>query len=65
MEVRKDSGTGQVWTYGYYEVDGPEINYTLHIRQAQGPTGGYDSMAIHNGMRFSTTDRDNDAWSRG
>ena len=46
-----------MWTYGYFEVDGPETNYTLHIGQAQGPSDGYNSMAEHNGMQFSTTDR--------
>ena len=65
VEVRKDDRTGQLWTYGYFEVDGPETNYTLHIGQAQGPSDGFDSMACHNGMQFSTTDRDNDAWSNG
>jgi hypothetical protein len=65
IEVRKDDGTGQVWTYGYFEVDGPETNYTLHIGQAQGPSDGRDGMAYHNGMQFSTTDRDNDVWSSG
>ena len=63
IEVRKDDGTGQVWTYGYFEVDGPETNYTLHIGQAQGPSDGGDGMAYHNGMQFSTTDRDNDVAS--
>ena len=63
IEVRLDNGTGQVWTYGYFEVDGPETNYTLHIGQAQGPSDGYNSMAEHNGMQFSTTDRDNDVSS--
>ena len=63
VEVRKDDGTGQVWTYGYFEVDGPETNYILRIGQAQGPSDGYNSMARHNGMQFSTTDRDNDASS--
>ena len=62
IEVRKDDGTGQVWTYGYFQVDGPETNYTLHIGQAQG-SSGYDGMAYHNRMQFSTSDRDNDASS--
>ena len=62
IELRLDNGTGQVWTYGYFEVDGPETNYTLHISQAQGPSNGHDSMAHHNGMQFSTIDRDNDGW---
>ena len=60
-EVRQGDGTGQLWTYGYFEVDGSETNYTLHIGRAQGPSSGYDSMAVHNGMQFSTSDRDNDA----
>ena len=60
IKVRQDNGTGQVWTYGYFEVGGPETNYTLHIGQAQGPSDGQDSMAWHNGMQFSTRDRDND-----
>ena len=59
IEVRK-SDDSQVWTYGQFVVDGPEYNYTLHIGQAVGPSSGYDSMAYHNGMQFSTTDRDND-----
>ena len=62
IEVRQNDGTGQVWTYGYFEVGGPETNYTLHIGQAQGPRDGRDCMAYHNGMQFTTTDRDNDVW---
>ena len=61
IEVRQDDGTGELWTYGYFKVDGPETNYTLRIGQAQGPNNGQDSMAYHNGMQFSTNDRDNDA----
>ena len=64
IELRKDDGTGQVWTYGYFEVDGPETNYTLRIGQAQGPSDGNNYMANHNRMQFSTTDRDNDMNSR-
>ena len=60
IEVRQDNGSGQLWMYGYFEVDGPETNYTLHIGQAQGPSSGYDAMAYHNGMQFSTYDKDND-----
>ena len=61
IEVRLSDGSGQqVWTYGRFVVDGPEFNYTLHIGQAVGPNDGADGMAYHNGMQFSTTDRDND-----
>ena len=40
IELRRDDGTGQLWTYGYFKVDGPETNYTLRIGQAQGPSNG-------------------------
>ena len=63
VEVRQNDGTGGIWTYGYLKIDGPETNYTLHIGQAQGPSGGYDAMAYHNGTQFTTTDWDNDAHS--
>ena len=62
IEVRR-SDDSQVWTYGQFVVDGPEYNYTLHIGQAVGPSSGFDSMAYHNEMQFSTTDRDNDVRS--
>jgi hypothetical protein len=65
LQIELDNGTGQVWTYGYFEVDGPETNYALHIGQAQGPSGGHNSIAYHNGMQFSTIDRDNDVWRSG
>ena len=29
----------------------------------EGATSIYDSNYVHNGMQFSTTDRDNDRWS--
>ena len=60
IEIRRDDGTGQIWIYGYFEIDGPANNYTLHIGQAQGPRGGSNAIANHNGMPFSTYDRDND-----
>ena len=63
VELKQDNGTGQIWVYSYFVIDGPETNYTLHIGQAHGPTGSYDSMVYHNGMPFSTSDRDNDATS--
>ena len=60
IEVRQEDGTGQVWTYGYFVVDEPENNYTLHIGQAQGPSSDRDSMDNHNGIQFTTKDRDHD-----
>ena len=54
IEVRQNDGTGQVWTYGTFRVDGPENNYTLHIGQARGSSGGSDSMAYHDVVVVTT-----------
>ena len=47
-------------TYQLFQVGGAETNYVLTIGEGQG-TGAPDGMAYHNGMPFSTHDRDNDA----
>ena len=47
IEVKSSYGTGQVWTYDYFEVDGPENKNTLHIGLAKGSSDGYESMANH------------------
>ena len=65
IKVKQDDGTGQVWTYGTFRVDGPENDYTLHIGQAEGPSNGYDSMTAYNGAKFGTYEVDNDHWSGG
>ena len=43
-----------------FVVDGEHSKYTLHIGEAQGPDGIQDGMAYHNGMKFTTSDSDND-----
>ena len=54
------SGTSHLWTYHHFVVDRPEDKYTLHIGEAEGPSGFRDTMAHHNGRPFSTYDNDND-----
>ncbi len=58
VEVSKTDGTKKVLSYGNFKVDGPSTSYTLHVSDKQ--YEGYDFFLIHNGMKFSTPDRDND-----
>ena len=43
-------------------VEAEDQGYRLHIGGYSGTAG--DSMANHNGMKFSTQDRDNDKYSK-
>ena len=51
--------------YGHFSVGNPSTNYTLSVGGYSGTAG--DSLATgsksHNGMQFSTHDRDNDRYS--
>ncbi len=58
VEVSKTDGTKIVLSYGNFEVDGPDTSYTLHVSDKQHE--GFDFFQYHNGMKFSTLDRDND-----
>jgi len=44
--------------YRTFYIDGENDNYKLHVSSYSGTAG--DSFSYHNGMQFSTTDRDND-----
>ena len=45
-------------TYGTFLVGSESSNYTLRVAHYYGSAG--DAMSYHNGMMFSTYDRDND-----
>ena len=64
MQVRFDlkctDGTNATWTYNKFGIDGPETQYTLHIGDRDPQLSGFDYLSYHNGMKFSTSDRDND-----
>ena len=49
--------------YSFFSVGNSGTNYRLNIAGYTGTAG--DSLAFHNGMQFSTKDRDNDPWSGG
>ena len=44
--------------YKVFYVDGESDNYKVHVSSYSGSAG--DSFLIHNGMQFSTKDRDHD-----
>ena len=60
--LKRNDGTEMMWTYGHFVVDGEHTKYTLHIGEAQGPSRVEDGMAYHNGMKFTTSDNDNDRY---
>jgi len=47
--------------YSSFNVSGESSNYTLHMSGYSGDGG--DGFGYHNGMMFTTYDRDNDKWS--
>ena len=60
IDLRDNSGNGMTWLYHDFKVNGSNDKYRLQIGEGEGPPGGYDAMAYHNGMQFSTHDSDND-----
>ena len=54
----ESSGTVYEANYGTFLVGSESNNYTLTVARYSGNAG--DSMSYHNGMMFSTYDRDND-----
>ena len=60
IDLRDNNGNGMTWLYHDFKVNGSNDKYRLQIGDGEGPPGGYDAMAYHNGMQFSTHDSDND-----
>ena len=67
MMIRFDledfSGKKVYAEYKLFYIDGEKDNYRLHVGSYSGTAG--DSLTHHNGMQFSTKDRDHDVWSSG
>ena len=49
--------------YSSFRVDSEQTNYTLHMSGYSG-NAGHDALSFHNGMMFTTYDRDNDRWTQ-
>ena len=60
IELGKFDGTKKILSYGYFQVDGPNTSYTLHVSDKQ--YEGFDYLLTHNKMKFSTFDQDNDLY---
>ena len=67
VEIQFELGNGTepslVWTYQLFRVGDASTNYRLSIGQGLKIKGTvtYDATAYHNGLAFSTPDRDNDS----
>ncbi|XP_078616738.1 uncharacterized protein LOC144885015 isoform X1 [Branchiostoma floridae x Branchiostoma japonicum] len=61
IELQDWEGNQTSAEYSTFRVSGESGGYRLHISGYSGTAG--DSMTYNNGQRFSTVDRDNDAYS--
>ena len=62
VEMRRTDGTTLLLSYGTFKIDGPNTNYTLHVSEKQHEDAD-DLLEYHDGMKFSTIDRDNDRYN--
>ena len=63
MDIKLANGTNIFLQYEQFKVASAKDKYKLTVGGFQGTTT--DPMAYHNGMYFTTRDRDNDPWSGG
>ena len=54
------SGVRKYARYSYFHVEGSSVNYKLHFSGYSGTAGDSFTTGGHNGMQFTTWDRDND-----
>ena len=62
MDIKLIDGINIILQYEQFKVASARDNYKLTVGGFQGTTT--DPMATHNGMSFSTKDRDNDQWEK-
>lgn len=60
IDMEKTNGEAFSWVYQTVRVGGADTNYTLNLGPDQGTIPVHNGMAGHNGLQFSTYDRDND-----
>ena len=58
--MEDEDGSKITWVYQDFKLDGPGLNYRLHIGAGEGTPGTADSLTYHNNRDFSTFDQDND-----
>ena len=68
VELADFKGNYKYTHYGFFNVNDASTNYTLDIADHQFRDyyneKAPDQLTYHNGMQFSTRDRDNDKWSK-
>ena len=61
VDLEDFAGNKRFAKYSVFRVANPLTQYKLTVGGYSGNAG--DSLTYHNGMKFSTRDRDNDVWS--
>ncbi|PIK49584.1 putative microfibril-associated glycoprotein 4-like [Apostichopus japonicus] len=64
MYLPTDLQQGKAEYYKFF-VGSEAQNYTLAISEYEPSSNAGDSLMVHNGLGFSTWDRDNDMWTTG
>ena len=57
-------GVNKYARYSYFHVEGSSVNYKLHYGGYSGTAGDSLTAGGHNGVQFSTWDRDNDNYAQ-
>ena len=63
MDLADWEGNTAFAKYDRFSVGAEDSDYTLSVSGYQSASTAGDSLTYHNGQKFSTPDRDNDAWS--
>ena len=61
VDMKDKDGVYGYANYSSFYIGGSSTDYTLHISGFSGSSGVGDSLAFHNGQKFSTKDNDNDS----
>ena len=64
LQSRSNTSNSYRAEYSNFRVLAESSNYRLHVAGYSG-NAGRDALDYHNGMMFTTYDRDNDPWSSG
>ena len=63
VDMKDKDGVYGYANYSSFYIGGSSTDYTLHISGYSGPSNVGDSLAYHNGQKFTTKDNDNDSTS--
>ena len=63
VELKDINGNTNYAKYSTFNIGSSSTQYTLTVSGYSGSGTAGDCLTYHNGMKFSTKDKDNDAWS--